>query len=60
MTVVFPDHTHLLFLHGVPFYLVYNMTTLRKTFFYLTLDAEGVCKGKLCDCMMLYTPFPLI
>ena len=54
-------------LHGalcsIPINFICNMTTFRKKIV-LTFDptpgVEGVCKDRICACMVLFAPFPLI
>ena len=46
---------------SISFNLISNMTTLKKKnvlTFEPTQGVEGVCKDKICACMVLYAPFP--
>ena len=59
--------TQNMFLHGalrsISFNLICKMTTFRKkSFDHKTLPQgpDGVCKDRICACMVLYIPFPLI
>ena len=55
-------------LHGalssIPINLMCNMTTFRRKKNVLTFapipGAEGVCKDRMCACMLLHLSFPLI
>ena len=44
---------------SIPFNLICNVTTFRKKMtFDPTLRIEGVCKDRICACMVLYAPLP--
>ena len=47
---------------SIPINLICNMNTFRKND--LTFDrapgVEGVCKDRICACMLLHSSFPLI
>ena len=47
-------------LYFFPLNLICNMTTFRFFLPSYNLQVDGVCKDRICSCMVLHAPFPLI
>ena len=49
-------------LYSIPINLICNMITFRENVltFDPTPEVEGACKDRICACMLLHLPFPLI
>ena len=50
-------------LNSIPYNLLFNTNTFSKKMFltfWSHLEVEGVCKNRICACIFLYVPFPLI